>query len=211
MEKHAQKSCIEFSELLAAKTPVPGGGGASALAGALGIALCAMVANYTIGKPKYAACEPEMENIRDQAEGIRGQLLDLMDADAHAFLVLSEAYALSKTDSTRSEKLEQATLGACAAPMEMINACCHALELLSRVLAKGSKMLISDTGCGAILCKAAMESAAMNVHVNTKTLRDRGQADRLNGTVKARMEQYGPVADRIIQSVQEQLIQREDA
>lgn len=211
MEKHSEKSCIEFSELLAAKTPVPGGGGASALAGALGVSLCAMVANYTIGKPKYAACEPEMEDIRDQAEGIRAKLLDLMDADAKAFLVLSEAYALPKTEPTRNEQLERATLGACEAPMEMIDACCQALELLSRVSAKGSKMLVSDTGCGAILCKAAMESAAMNVHVNTKTLQDREKASRLNETVKGRMEQYGSVADRIIQAVQEQLIKREDA
>ena len=86
MEKHSEKSCLDFSKMLASKNPVPGGGGASALAGALGAALCAMVANYTIGKPKYSSVEAEVTTIRNQAEEIRMKLLKLMDADAEAFI-----------------------------------------------------------------------------------------------------------------------------
>lgn len=205
MEKHSEKSCREFCEALASKRPVPGGGGASALAGALGASLCAMVANYTIGKPRYAPFEADVTAIRDRAEEIRGRLLELVDADARAFLVLSGAHALPKTDTARGERLEAATLEACEAPLGMIEACCQALDLLSGILEKGSRMLVSDTGCGALLCKAAMECAAMNVYVNTKTLRDRDRAARIEETVSARVGKFGPVADRIARSVFEQL------
>ena len=205
MEKHSEKSCLDFSKMLASKNPVPGGGGASALAGALGAALCAMVANYTIGKPKYSSVEAEVTTIRNQAEEIRMKLLKLMDADAEAFISLSDVYAMPKTEAARREKLETATLNACDAPLGMIEACCQALELLRSILEKGNRMLLSDTGCGAILCKAAMESASMNVYVNTKTLQDRDKAAQINESVAARIEKYGLIADRIIESVREQL------
>ena len=205
MEKHSEKSCREFCEALASKQPVPGGGGASALAGALGASLCAMVANYTIGKPRYAPFEADVTAIRDRAEEIRDRLLGLADADARAFLALSEAYALPKTDAARGERLEAASLEACEAPLGMIEACCQALDLLSDILEKGSRMLVSDTGCGALLCKAAMKCAAMNVYVNTKTLRDRDRAARIDETVSARVGKFGPIADRIVRSVFEQL------
>ena len=175
------------------------------MVGALGVSLCAMVANYTIGKPKYSAYESEVVAIRNQAEEIRGKLLNLMDADAKAFLALSEVYAMPKTEATRQEKLEAATLNACEAPLEMINVCCQSLDLLSDILAKGNKMLVSDTGCGALLCKAAMESASMNVYVNTKALTDRDEAARINEKVSAQVERYGLVADRIVNAVYEQL------
>ncbi len=205
MKTHSEASCREFTEMLASKQPVPGGGGASALAGALGVALCAMVANFTIGKPKYASFEADVTAIRDQADELRGKLLKLMDADAQAFLALSDAYAMPKTDPTRKARLETATLSACEAPLAMIDACCQALELLSSILEKGNRMLVSDTGCGALLCKAAMESASMNVYVNTRTLQNREKAARINETVAAQVAKYAPVADRIIQSVYGQL------
>lgn len=211
MEKQSEKSCFEWTGMLAARTPVPGGGGASALAGALGASLCSMVANYTLGKPKYARVEPEMADIRDRAEGIRVELLDLMDADARAFLGLSEAYALPKTEAGRRERLERAARAACEAPLGMIDACGRALDLLSRVLEEGNGMLVSDTGCGAALCRAAMESASLNVFVNTRTLRDRDEAARIDDEVRSRMDRYGPVADRIVRSVRERLDRRGDA
>ena len=205
MEKHSETSCREFCEALASKQPVPGGGGASALVGAIGISLCAMVANYTIGKPKYASFEADLTNVRNQAEELRRKLLELIEADAQAFLALSEAYALPKSDAIRRDRLERAAMKACEAPLEMIDCCCRALDLLSIVFEKGNKMLVSDAGCGAAFCKAAMESAAMNVYVNTKTMLDRAAAARLNETASVRVEKFGRSADRIIRSVCEQL------
>jgi len=52
-------TCTEFVEVLASKAPVPGGGGASALVGAVGTALGNMVGSLTVGKKKYADVEAE--------------------------------------------------------------------------------------------------------------------------------------------------------
>ena len=97
--------------------------------------------------------------------------------------------------------MEEATLNAVQAPVEMVTCCGEALLLLEEMLEKGSRLLLSDVGCGALLCKAAMESAAMNVFVNTGSLRDRATAARLEQQVDAALAIYLPLADRIAAAV----------
>lgn len=201
MEKLIDKTCRDFTEALASKAPVPGGGGAAALTGALGAALCAMVGNYTLGKKKYAAAEGDVRKILEKAEALQTRLLALADEDAAAFAPLSAAYAIPKDDPDRDAVLEEASLRACEAPREMVRLCCEAVKLLEEVLEKGSVMLLSDTGCGALLCGAAMRSAAMNVFVNTKSLRDRQKAKNLNDEIDALLTVYGPRADRLAGTV----------
>lgn len=110
----------EFVEALASKAPTPGGGGASAYAGALASALASMVGNLTVGKKKYADVEE-----RDAAEVVelddtRAHLLSLIDEDARAFEPLAAAYGMPKdTDAERaaqSAALQQALVGACEVP-----------------------------------------------------------------------------------------------
>ncbi|MDY6433024.1 MAG: cyclodeaminase/cyclohydrolase family protein, partial [Synergistales bacterium] len=155
------ESCENFSELLAAKISVPGGGGAAALVGALGAALCSMAGNFTLGKKKYAEFEEDIKKILTKAEKIRLRLLELVNEDAEAFTPLAEAYAIPKDDPERGEILEKALLNACKAPLEMIEQCAEVINLLEEMLTKGSRLLISDVGCGALLSRAAMESAAV--------------------------------------------------
>ena len=201
MNKLSEQSCKDFAALLSSKAPVPGGGGAAALAGALGVALCSMVGNFTTGKKKYAAYEEDVQRMLQAGEVLRGRLLALVDADAEAFEPLSQAYAIPKDDPSRATVLEEATLNACKAPLEMVVCCGEALMLLEEMLEKGSRLLLSDVGCGALLCKAAMESAALNVFVNTGSLADRTVAAEMERQVDAALEQYLPVADRIAKAV----------
>lgn len=194
-------SSAEFAAALASKASVPGGGGAAAMAGALGVALCSMVGNFTTGKKKFAAVEEDVQRMLAEGEALRIRLLELVDADAEAFEPLSRAYSIPKDDPTRPQIMEEATLNACRAPVEMVRCCGKALDLLAEMLEKGSKMLISDVGCGALLCKAAMESAALNVFVNTGTLTDREIAAKLEQEVDDALCTYLPLADRITASV----------
>src|SRR5574344_1100965 len=108
-EKLIDHTCREFAALLAAKIPVPGGGGASALVGALGSALGSMAGNMTLGRKKYAAVEADILTLLEQGEAIQKRLLELVDADAAAFAPLSKAYAIPKDDPTRETVLEEAT------------------------------------------------------------------------------------------------------
>ena len=90
-------SCSDFVNVLASSEPVPGGGGASALVGAVGAALGSMVANLTIGKKKYADVEENMRECLQKAEDLQSRLLDLIRQDAEAFAPLAAAYGMPKT------------------------------------------------------------------------------------------------------------------
>ena len=200
-EKLTGKSLAAFTEVLAAKKPVPGGGGAAAAAGALGAALCIMVGNYTVGKKKYAAYEADVLRIMDEAERLRVELIRLVDADAEAFTPLSQAYAIPKEDPKRQQVLEEATIGAAKAPAEMARCAARTVDLLEEMLEKGSVMLLSDVGCGAVLCRAALESAAMNVFINTKTMQDRKLADELEQEMDQLLSEYTAKAAKIAEAV----------
>lgn len=199
------KSCAEFSNLLASRASVPGGGGAAALVGALGAALCSMAGNLTLGRKKYAAQEPDIRRMLADGEKIRQRLLELVDEDAKAFEPLSRAYSIPKTEQDRESVLEEATLAACRAPLEMMEQTSKAVELLEEMLEKGSTMLVSDVGCGAACCRCALESASLNVFINTKTMKNREKADWLNGRAEELLVTFLPRAQRIVLEVTTQL------
>ncbi len=201
MESLTDLSVEAFTTELAAKTSVPGGGGAAALCGALGAALCSMSANFTTGKKKYAAFEADYERILQETDRVRFELLACMDEDAEAFLPLSRAYGIPKDDPTREEVLEKATLDACRVPEKMVHLCCESVELLEEMEQKGSVLLQSDVACAALMTAAALQSAALNVFVNTKTLKDQTTAEDIETRVDGALSVYVPrakaVADRI--------------
>ena len=209
-EKMIEKSCADFAAVLASKAPVPGGGGAAALVGALGTALCSMVGNLTVGRKKYAQYEADVKRMLEKGAAVQERLLDLVDKDAEAFEPLSKAYSIPKDDPKHDETLEAATKFACEAPVEMMKACCEAIELLEEMLEKGSVMLLSDVGCGALLCRAAMESAALNVFVNTAALQDRQAAGKLEREMDALLQDALPRADRVAEQVTGQIRKKED-
>lgn len=204
-EKLIDRTCREFTSLLAAKVPVPGGGGASALVGALGSALGSMAGNMTLGRKKYAAVEEDLRVLLERGDEIQKRLLELVDADAAAFEPLSRAYSIPKDDPTHDAVLEEATTRACAAPMETLEQCAKAVELLEELLEKSSVMLISDVGCGATCCRAAMECAALNVFINTKTMKNRVTAAALEHRTDELLREYGARATAVADAVRIQL------
>ena len=199
------KSCVDFAAVLASKAPVPGGGGAAALVGALGTALCSMVGNLTVGRKKYAQYEADVKRMLEKGAAVQARLLELVDKDAEAFEPLSRAYSIPKDDPKHDETLEAATKFACVAPVEMMKSCCEAIELLEEMLEKGSVTLVSDVGCGALCCAAALESASMNIFVNTKTLLDRSVAADLDGQADAMLREYLPRARKVADEVNRRL------
>ena len=204
-EKTIDKSCVDFAAVLASKAPVPGGGGAAALVGALGTALCSMVGNLTVGRKKYAQYEADVKRMLEKGAAVQARLLELVDKDAEAFEPLSRAYSIPKDDPKHDETLEAATKFACVAPVEMMKSCCEAIELLEEMLEKGSVTLVSDVGCGALCCAAALESASMNIFVNTKTLLDRSVAADLDGQADAMLREYLPRARKVADEVNRRL------
>lgn len=191
----------KFSSVLASAAPVPGGGGASAYVGALGAALGTMVGNFTVGKKKYADVEEDIKKLMSEAEDIRAELLALVDKDAEAFEPLSKAYGIPKDDPKRAEIMEKCLRDAAEVPMEILRLCCKAILLHREFAEKGSKLMVSDAGTGAVLCWGAMYGAALNVRVNTKLMTDREYADRLNREVDELMEKHWKIAEATYEKV----------
>ncbi len=197
MEHLTDLTCAAFTQALGDKVSVPGGGGASALAGALGAALGAMVGNFTVGKPKYAAVEADLQALLAQSEALRQELLACVDRDAEAFEPLSRAYGIPKDDPTRSETLERCLRQAAQAPMEILRLCCQAVRLHEAYAEKGSAIMLSDVGTGAALCRGAMLGAVLNVKVNTRLMADREYARALNDEADALLSEYAARADAV--------------
>lgn len=203
--RFADKQLAVFIEELASKASVPGGGGASALVGAVGMALGNMVGSLTVGKKKYAEVEQDIIALQAKASTLQEELLALIDRDAELFEPLSQAYGLPKdTEEQRAEKarvMEAALQAASEPPLAIMRACCAAIKLHQEFAAKGSVIAISDVGVGVVFCKAALQGASLNVFINTKAMTDRTYADQLNAAAEAMLTEYGQLADEIYSSV----------
>jgi formiminotetrahydrofolate cyclodeaminase len=184
------KTIGEFTELLAAKTSVPGGGGASALIGSIGIALGSMVGQFTLGKKKYADFEDDIKSLMAKADDIRIALNACIDEDAIAFEPLSKAYGMPKDAPDRDEIMEKCLRDAAAVPFKILQLACEAVDLQKGFLDKGSSLMITDAGTGAAALQAAIKGASLNVKINTKFMKDRQYAAELNDKVDELVDDY---------------------
>ena len=195
------ETCRKFVEVLASDAPAPGGGGAAALVGAIGTALGNMVGSLTVGKKKYAAVEEEIIALKARCDALQKQLLDQVEADEVNFLPLAKAYGFPKDDPNRDKIMEEATIIACSTPMKIMELCCEAIDCIAVFAAKGSRLAVSDAGCGAVCCKAALQAASLNVFINTKSLKNREVAEDMNRQVNLMLNKYCDIADDIFNEV----------
>lgn len=191
----------EFTELLASKTSVPGGGGASSLVASIGVALGDMVGEFTVGKKKYADVEPEILKLMEQAQDIRVKLLECIDEDAVAFEPLSKAYGIPKEDPSRDEIMEKCLKDAAAVPFKILQLACEAIDLQRQFADKGSVIMISDAATGVALLQGAIKGAAVNVKINTKSMKDRAYASDLDAKVEELLRKYDKLATAIYDDV----------
>ncbi len=121
--------------------------------------------------------------------------------DAVCFEPLARAYGIPKDDPNRNQILEDATLVACSVPMEIMETCCEAIDVIRVFAEKGSRLAVSDAGCGAACCKAALMSASLNVFINTKSMKNREKAEELNARANGMLDKYCALADEIFAAV----------
>ena len=198
---YTTKSCREFVTVLASNEPAPGGGGASALVAAIGTALGNMVGSLTVGKKKYADVEAEIIALQKKCDALQTELLDQVPADAEGFIPLANAYGIPKDDPDRPRIMEEATITACKVPMHIMELCCEAIDAIEVFAAKGSRLAVSDAGCGATIVKAALQAASLNVFINTKSLKNREVAEDMSRQANVMLNKYCSVADEIFNDV----------
>jgi formiminotetrahydrofolate cyclodeaminase len=177
MNEIKDKSIQIFLDELASKSATPGGGSVSALMGAQSAALTSMVCNLTIGKPKYAEVEIEMQTLLQKSEALREKLTGLIKADVDVFNRLMAAYGLPKeTDeekAARTEAIQTVLKAATEVPLDCARACAEAIELSRCAANKGYLGVISDAGAAVMAGYGGLKSAALNVYINTGGLKDR--------------------------------------
>jgi formiminotetrahydrofolate cyclodeaminase len=163
-------SVRDLAERLASRAPVPGGGSAAAIAGALGASLVGMVAELTIGRPDAADRDDVLRDVRDAAAGLRDQLLDLAETDAAAYDAVMTARRLPKTtDAERDERtrrMRHTILEAARVPLETARRSREVLDLAVRIAPIGNRNAISDAGVAAQMASAAVRGAVLNVRIN---------------------------------------------
>ena len=194
-------SLNEFSEKLFSKEPVPGGGGASALVGALSVSLGAMAANLTLGKEKYAEYTDELNANLKKAEKLRLRLLELIEEDATGFGEINKAYKVKPRDE---ELIEKALVSAATPPLKMMEAIKEVIDILIVFSDKTSVLVVSDVGVGAKFAEAALKSAYLNVVVNVKLMKDEKTAAEI-GEKADKLLHYAKKADEVYENIVKQL------
>ncbi|MBC7258885.1 MAG: cyclodeaminase/cyclohydrolase family protein [Chloroflexi bacterium] len=175
-ETFSHKTVAQFLDELASQAPVPGGGSGAALVGALGAALASMVCNLTVGKPKYADVQGEIQALLAQTEALRARLTALIDEDIAVYYRLSSAYKMPKETeeqkAARTAAIQDILRDATRVPMQIAEACVQVLQLCKPIAEKGNVGAVSDAGVAALLAEAALRSAALNVLINLAAIKD---------------------------------------
>ncbi|WP_241420658.1 cyclodeaminase/cyclohydrolase family protein [Candidatus Contubernalis alkaliaceticus] len=209
MTKMVDRTCVDFLDVLSSKAPVPGGGGAAALGGAIGMALSNMVGNLTVGKKKYADVEDEVKELLAQGYKVLEELIVLVDKDAEVFEPLSKAYGLpTETDEQKKFKadtMEECSKLACTVPMDIMRKSYEGIKIHERMGQIGSKLAISDVGCGVVFLKAALVSGMQNVLINVNSIKDEEYVKNTSEEMKRLLEDGNRVADETLQLVIDKL------
>lgn len=204
------KTIYTFLEQLSSKASVPGGGGAAALGGTLGAALGQMVANLTVGKKRYADVEEEMQQYLFRMNVLQMEFAALADADEAVFAPLAEAYRMPKnTEEELAEKervMEERLLAASLVPLQIMEKAMELLNILEEMAKKGSAMAISDVGVAVQFTRTALLGAVMNLYINTKSMKNREQAEELNQQAGRMVTDGTGQADRIYAEVMKQIV-----
>ncbi len=199
---YQQQSLQNFLERLASGDPTPGGGSAAAVMGAMGAALVSMVANLTIGKPRYRPVEDDMRRLLARADSLRARLSDAMEADVDAFNRVMAAYRLPKDDPGRSEAIQTALKQATEVPLQCAHLCVAVIELCREAADKGNSNVLSDVGVGVLAAHAALKSCAINVTVNLNAIHDPGfiaaKRAELESLLAGRDEEVANLYDQVL-------------
>ena len=209
MSNIPQWSCEKFADETFSSAPVPGGGGVAALVGSIGAALAGMVCNLTTGKKKYAQYEPDIQRIIGEARTLMDELMAQIDRDAENFYPLSQCYGLPATTeeekALKEQKMQSALKVAITAPIDIVRLAYKAIALHKELAEKGSKLAVSDVGCGVLCLKAAMQCGWLNVMINLKSIHDRDFVAAVEAELKPMLADGEATADAIYADVAAQL------
>jgi len=203
------KKVNDFVDEVSRDTPAPGGGSIAALAGSLGAALAAMVANLSIGKPEFDAKYDELNSLAEKAQTIKDQLLAAVDEDTQAFNTVLAAMRLPKDtpdqQTTRREAMEAGYKHATQVPMRTAKLCREALALCLAAAEAGNTAMMSDAGVGALVAHAGVKGAVYNIRINLSHIKDKSFADEIKKQLDTLLREAAEVSETVEREVEKVL------
>jgi formiminotetrahydrofolate cyclodeaminase len=190
-----------YLDQLASAAPTPGGGSAAALSGAMGAALASMVARLTLGKPKYADVQTEIEVLLQHTEHLRERFQLLMQADIDAYGNLSAAMKMPRTTpeevSARGQAIQSRLVEAALVPLEMAEQAVALIRCCQRIAEIGNVSVLSDVATGAALASSAGAGAAWMVRANVRSLKDHEMVNVLSNRLSAALDEITAGSQRV--------------
>jgi len=209
MTEIKNQSIQTFLDELASKSATPGGGSAAALMGAQAAALVSMVCHLTIGKPKFAEVEAEMQDVLKKAESLRSKLTDLIQSDIDVFNQLMSKYALPKEaeeeKAIRSAAIQEVLKDATDVPMQCVYACVEVIQLSKVAAEKGNPSAVSDAGAAVMAAYSALKSSALNVYINAGSLKDKAFVEAKLSELERSTKDIEQIVDGIYKIVKTRL------
>jgi formiminotetrahydrofolate cyclodeaminase len=194
-----------FLEKMSSDTPTPGGGSASALAGALSASLVAMVAGLSIKKDKTK--RKEMEGIREKGLSIQKRLLQATDEDSKSFDAVIKAFRLPRNSEKerlhRVKEIQKAYQRATLIPQVVCQRSLQLLEYSKTLIIKGNPNAISDAGVAAFLADAACAGGLLNIKINLAAMTEKKFVKKMN----ILMRNWGRKKNQLTNAVHKKLIE----
>lgn len=204
-----EKRVSEFLDALASKEPVPGGGSAAALGGALGAALISMVCNLTVGKKGYQDVEKPMADLLKKGEALRGQLAELLEADTQVYSKVMAAYRRPRKTpeqkQAREAAVQTALKEAAEVPLTIAECCAQIVDLALPAAEMGNQWAVSDAGAGVLLAEASMRAVLLNVYINLSSIKDEDYAQRTLARIATVTAGKDETKERVLEIVRERI------
>lgn len=180
--KLVEMTVNEYLDILKSDAPAPGGGSVSALAAAQGVGLVSMVADLTVGKPKYADFEKVCREAGEQARRLQVKLIEYIDKDTEAFTMVSDAFKLPKDSdeekAARSKAIADATLVATQVPFDTLMLCAEGLRITEKLVGHSNPNAASDLGVAALNLLAGIKGAWLNIKINLPGVKNEEEKEK---------------------------------
>lgn len=206
---YINESLKKYLDDLTNRSPTPGGGSAAALTAAIGCALISMVANYTISKTKFQEAQGFVEDVLQISEKIRQQLMRLVDQDVEAYRKYYNATKLLETDEKqrqfKKDAIQSALKEAVVVPLKICKLTVELLKVCPDLAEVGNPNLVSDVGVGALLLEGAFNSAALNVRINLKQIKDEKFCMDTEGVIEALKKDIDPFKNSTLEKTHQKI------
>ena len=205
----AKQQIESFVQDLNSAKPMPGGGSAAAICGAMGAALAGMSAHMTVGKKKYAAVEDRMQEIIAEAGTLQAEMLDMAQEDADMYSQVLQAYKLPNTTTeeaeARKQAIEEASKTAVDSSLKVTGACVRIIKLAYTTVSEGNRMMVTDGSASALLARACQQVAAYNVRINLGGVKEKAARDEAERMLAGHLSEGEAILAIVLKEVDKRL------